>query len=344
MDKLNAAKILRASNELLKKQMEKLEHASESMEIPQSGPYDTLQKCQAEYEAVETAISVLEAPPRSFFVKTPCGKLKVTAKADWGPTACNEPEHKDDPESYPGVFVDLIRDGQDDELLACVEYDSTQEKLQAAIYTDVNGDAPSDLILFESVEKVDDATTPDSNEEEENTHHFGYAEARTDIVNYLELQPDAYFTERGRLKLCVLNDTEQIAELTAEHLHRVKSLGNEPTESYKNVCDSMLRVQKKPVVDKEPFWAEVRNGYTEHPGDEKGIVAITSIDAWKTADNDENGDVIAKVIRTEHGDVCVVYIDSCARYDAMAQEKIEEAVNALQAECEDDAKGEGENE
>lgn len=60
---------------------------------------------------------------REFIIETPLGKLKVYAK-----------HATDTPEDYPGVYVDLVRDNGDLEMLACVEYDSCKEHLQTCVY------------------------------------------------------------------------------------------------------------------------------------------------------------------------------------------------------------------
>ena len=60
---------------------------------------------------------------REFYISTPLGRLRVWAK-----------HTSDDPDDFPGVFIDLIRDGQDDEMLACVEYDSIEKGLQTCVY------------------------------------------------------------------------------------------------------------------------------------------------------------------------------------------------------------------
>lgn len=79
------------------------------------------------------------------------------------------------------------------------------------------------------------------------------------------------------------------------------------------------------------LWAEIKNDYTDE-SKEDGILKATYIDAWKTGDDDEEGKVIAKVILTEGYEIIVVYIDNCARYDEVAQEKISEAVDELKKE------------
>lgn len=60
---------------------------------------------------------------REFYVETPLGKLKVWAKheVDCAP-------------DFPGVYIDLVRDGEDDEMLACVEFESCDGYLQTVVY------------------------------------------------------------------------------------------------------------------------------------------------------------------------------------------------------------------
>lgn len=83
----------------------------------------------------------------------------------------------------------------------------------------------------------------------------------------------------------------------------------------------------------KPFWAEIRNDYfTDDFSHEKdgAIRASISIDAWKTHDDNEEGKVIAKVILSEHGDILVDYHDNVARWDAAAQESIQDAIRQMQ--------------
>lgn len=61
---------------------------------------------------------------REFFIDTPLGKLHVWAKHD---TDCAA--------DYPGVYIDLVGgDGECDDMLACVEYNSTDKILQTCVY------------------------------------------------------------------------------------------------------------------------------------------------------------------------------------------------------------------
>lgn len=78
--------------------------------------------------------------PRRFFVKTPAGTLRVIAKTD-----------DDDPSDYPGVYIDLVSpvyENLDDQLLACVEYDSYGDHLQTCTYQPGRED-PSAITIHE---------------------------------------------------------------------------------------------------------------------------------------------------------------------------------------------------
>lgn len=78
------------------------------------------------------------------------------------------------------------------------------------------------------------------------------------------------------------------------------------------------------------YWSEIRNTHYEtefNPTIDGAIVRIIFIDAWR-GDSDE-GCVIAKVVLSASGDVCVVYFNSIARTDAYAQEVIQEAIRAI---------------
>lgn len=78
--------------------------------------------------------------PRRFFVETPAGTLRVQAKTD-----------NDDPSDYPGVYIDLVHpvyESLDDQLLACVEYDSCADHLQTCTYQPGKED-PSAITIHE---------------------------------------------------------------------------------------------------------------------------------------------------------------------------------------------------
>lgn len=68
---------------------------------------------------------------RDFFVDTPLGTLHVYAKHSI----------TDLPADYPGVYVDLVRIGRDPEMLACVEYDSSDGTMLTTSY-DIGRDDP----------------------------------------------------------------------------------------------------------------------------------------------------------------------------------------------------------
>lgn len=90
--------------------------------------YETLYAC-------ENSGSVCEKSLREFYVDTPMGKLKVYAKTP-----------VDNPDDFPGVFIDLIS-GNELIQLACVEYESVDKKLQTCVYGDGSDDAPTDVIM-----------------------------------------------------------------------------------------------------------------------------------------------------------------------------------------------------
>jgi hypothetical protein len=60
-------------------------------------------------------------------------------------------------------------------------------------------------------------------------------------------------------------------------------------------------------------YAEIRNNFEDN-----GIIRI---DAWKTADDNEEGSVIAYVVNAE-----ALYVDEDARFDDYAQEMIQEVI------------------
>ncbi len=68
---------------------------------------------------------------REFYVKTPLGELHVYAKHIG----------EDRMDDYPGVYIDLIRDGKAPEIIACSEYDSGNDELLTTAY-DIGNDTP----------------------------------------------------------------------------------------------------------------------------------------------------------------------------------------------------------
>lgn len=71
---------------------------------------------------------------REFYIDTPLGKLKVYSKHE-----------KDCPVDFPGVFVDLVRDGDEDVMIACVDFDSCEQNLLTTIYGQLYSDTPTDI-------------------------------------------------------------------------------------------------------------------------------------------------------------------------------------------------------
>jgi hypothetical protein len=68
---------------------------------------------------------------REFHVKTPMGDLHIYAKH----------ENSDIMADYPGVYVELLREGCEPELLACTEYDSGTHDMLTTVY-DIGRDDP----------------------------------------------------------------------------------------------------------------------------------------------------------------------------------------------------------
>lgn len=70
------------------------------------------------------------------------------------------------------------------------------------------------------------------------------------------------------------------------------------------------------------YWSEITNDFTEtNPSPKDGdVLAVNYIDAWR--EGEEEGNVIAKVLLSKHGDVMVDYVEGIARIDDLAQEVI----------------------
>lgn len=80
---------------------------------------------------------------REFFVDTPLGKLRVYSKTE-----------VDVAEDYPGVYIDIATDDGGSELLACVEFNSSNEKLQTCVYGDGENDVPTHVIEHRNLELI----------------------------------------------------------------------------------------------------------------------------------------------------------------------------------------------
>lgn len=85
------------------------------------------------------------AAKREFYVDTPIGKLHVWAR---------HPE-KDDADDYPGVLICFVPPDGDENLVACVEYESVDKLIQTCVY-DLHDEIPH--IVFQN------GTSEDCNE------------------------------------------------------------------------------------------------------------------------------------------------------------------------------------
>ena len=104
---------------------------------------DALQECQVEIRRLRSVVRELQ-DKREFYIDTPLGKLKVWAK------------HKiDTPEDYPGVFVDIVTNNDEESImLACVEYDSSLDGIYTRVYGDGLDDAPTESVRHENYESL----------------------------------------------------------------------------------------------------------------------------------------------------------------------------------------------
>lgn len=83
-------------------------------------------------------------------------------------------------------------------------------------------------------------------------------------------------------------------------------------------------------TEKESYWTEIRHDFREDsPVGCGDVVAAVSVDAWRTSDDNAEGEVIARVFLTKKGDVVIDYINSIAHTDVLAQESIKETVKEL---------------
>lgn len=101
------------------------------------------------------------------------------------------------------------------------------------------------------------------------------------------------------------------------------------------------------MTETKRHYAEVHNHHVETVDDVHGIelenVVAVVIDGYKTDDENEEGNAIAKVFgikQKEDVRVFVEYYAVEARYDEMAQESIREAVNRIPALLNQEESGE----
>lgn len=93
-----------------------------------------------EYLYYDAVLEEQSDKSREFYVNTPLGRLKVWAKQDI-----------DNPEDYPGVFVDYIdKDGKDIRL-CCTEYDSVNKAIYTHVYGEGNSEFPTDSIRYNNL-------------------------------------------------------------------------------------------------------------------------------------------------------------------------------------------------
>lgn len=79
------------------------------------------------------------------------------------------------------------------------------------------------------------------------------------------------------------------------------------------------------------YWSEIKNDFIDEDNIKDGILEL-HIDGYTTDDDDEDGNVIAKVIAINTISQLVihtVYIDNIARIDSLAQKSIIEAITKL---------------
>lgn len=82
-------------------------------------------------------------------------------------------------------------------------------------------------------------------------------------------------------------------------------------------------------------WKEIWNNFEEessNPDDINGLPKVIYIDAWKTNNPNEEGEVIAKVEVTEDYKIQVHYLDESAKTDEYAQQVIKETIKKIKQE------------
>lgn len=98
-----------------------------------------------EYLYYDAVLEEQSDKSREFYVNTPLGRLKVWAKYDI-----------DNPEDFPGVFVDFIDKDGENICLCCTEYDSVNKAIYTHVYGNGNSDSPTDSIYHENLEQTDE--------------------------------------------------------------------------------------------------------------------------------------------------------------------------------------------
>lgn len=111
-------------------------------------PYSPLAKKLAEaigaLEKLQADTPAQAADAREFKVETPLGALRIYAKTK-----------KDDPKNFPGVYIDLMRDGES-QMLTCVEYESTNAELQTTVWIRPEGQDEPDAIIYHDLTHMEE--------------------------------------------------------------------------------------------------------------------------------------------------------------------------------------------
>lgn len=86
---------------------------------------------------------------REFYIDTPLGKLRVWAKHD-----------VDSALDFPGVNIDLIDEKDGDIIVAVVEYDSTDKRIQTCVYGDVDREDPTHIVELQNLPTLEEELKP----------------------------------------------------------------------------------------------------------------------------------------------------------------------------------------
>ncbi len=111
------------------------------------------------------------------------------------------------------------------------------------------------------------------------TNTFSYDDAKNDILEYLWLQNENYFSERGTTEEQVLENEELIDRLAAEHLKCVMRFGVEREWSCKDACDNSPGIWPS-KEDLQPFKIYI----TETLGREVEVYATNAMAAQEIAE------------------------------------------------------------
>ena len=246
INKVNqAVSILEDSNRLLRGRMDELRHTLEKSILPKNAadPYSVLERCEAEYEAVEMAIRALQSESHSDVTD-----LRKSWVLCWEePTGQRRWEAFHCADGVGDKIIELVNAYNEfDSALHPEEHEHPYGAMDFEDKFIILSLYPSaDRISIESLPEYCSSAWVKKNSDPALKPHFGYKQARADIIKYLSTQPECYFTQRGRSKVEVLNDTETIADLACEHMHCVTRFGNDREWSCKDACDHTPGIWKK---------------------------------------------------------------------------------------------------